>query len=159
MAPPSSISTWAGSAVSVNRGWAPRKEYRATFSAPSTLSNKNARGRSRSRRNAEIGVSRSASTSHDTGTRFPSRARRSNSCVPGSSASALAIVPPRCTLAAAGTLLRLAEPPSGGPGRLEQCLETVSVPDRRLQPGKLLAKYLQRLSDLLAVEPANLRPQ
>ena len=70
--------TSAPSHSRTRRGSPPRTEKRATCSGPSTLSRRKLEGRSRRRRYAEMGVSRSASSSRETGTTLgaPARAAR-----------------------------------------------------------------------------------
>ena len=60
--------TSAPSHSRIKRGSPPSTEKRATCSGPSTLSRRKLEGRSRRRRYAEMGVSRSASSSRETGT-------------------------------------------------------------------------------------------
>src|SRR5579885_900289 len=102
--------------------------------------------------NAEIGVSRSAGTSHVTGTRLPSRARRSNSAGPGA-------IKVSCTIASLRLPARRPETDPRGAGPLEEGTRTVPVVERGLELRQLRTKRGERLRDRRAIEPADLRPQ
>src|SRR6516162_10117382 len=103
-----------------------------------------------------MGVSRSAITSQDTGTRLPSRARRSNSWVPGSTAN---IFSTKLLLFAPFFPRGRAQLEPSSPGGLEQIVQAPSVLDLGLEPRQLFAEGAQRVPDRLPVEPADLRPE
>ena len=69
--------------VNTAKGSEPRKEWRPTFSPPSTLSSKNAYWLFPIFRKADTGVSVSSSTSFQTGIRFPCFAFSLNSALLG----------------------------------------------------------------------------
>src|SRR5574341_171712 len=120
----------------------PMIEYRPMRSPPSTLSSRKALPSPRSFRNVEIGVSRSAANSHETGIRLPPRVRLRKSGFVGSMSSTVVIASPAALVAAP-----------------QQSLQRLLAVQRAFQPVQLLPEPPQRLLDGPAVAPADLQPQ